>query len=152
MVANEQAGRQLSSKQKIFSFLLCLVSAAILLQTLYFKFTGTEESVYVFTKLGMEPWGRYGSGALEFIVGVMLLFLRTNVVASLLCVGLMLGAVFGHIAVLGIAVMAAGMSDHGLLFYLAVTAMFSALANLLLRRQDVKDTLMFVTRLFIGKQ
>ena len=32
-----------------------IVAAAILLQTLHFKFTGAPESVYIFTKVGAEP-------------------------------------------------------------------------------------------------
>ena len=40
------------------SWILQIVVAAILAQTLYFKFTAAEESVYIFTTLGIEPWGR----------------------------------------------------------------------------------------------
>jgi hypothetical protein len=39
-----------------------IVAALILLQTLYFKFTGASESVWIFSQLGTEPWGRFGSG------------------------------------------------------------------------------------------
>ena len=51
------------------------MAAVILLQTLFFKFTGAEESVYIFTKVGMEPWGRYASGVVELIASIMLLIL-----------------------------------------------------------------------------
>ena len=47
---------------RILSWLLRLTAAFILLQTLFFKFTGAEESVYIFSTLGVEPWGRYASG------------------------------------------------------------------------------------------
>ena len=39
-----------------------IVAAAILLQTLYFKFSGAPESVYIFSQLGIEPYGRIGTG------------------------------------------------------------------------------------------
>ena len=52
----------LSKTQTIVSWLLQLVAAGILLQTLFFKFTGAEESVYIFTTLGVEPWGRIRVG------------------------------------------------------------------------------------------
>ena len=55
-------------------WILRLLAAIILLQTLYFKFTGAAESIYIFSKLGMEPWGRIGTGVLELIAGVLLLF------------------------------------------------------------------------------
>ena len=59
--------------QKIASWVVRLTAAVILLQTLFFKFTGAPESVYIFTKVGMEPWGRYGSGVVELIAGILLL-------------------------------------------------------------------------------
>ena len=49
------------------SWLLQVVVAVILLQTLFFKFTGAAESVYIFSTLGAEPWGRLGSGVVELI-------------------------------------------------------------------------------------
>ena len=51
----------------VVSWLCQLVIAAILLQTLFFKFTAAEESVYIFTTIGAEPWGRIGSGVAELV-------------------------------------------------------------------------------------
>ena len=39
-----------------------IIAAIVLLQTLYFKFTAHPDSVYIFTTLGIEPYGRIGSG------------------------------------------------------------------------------------------
>ena len=109
---------------KITFWLLRLVPAMILLQTLYFKFTGAAESVYIFSKLGVEPWGRIGSGIAELIAGVLLLIPRYSVWGAALALGIMGGAILSHVFVLGINVM----DDGGYLFFLAwVTALCSAI-------------------------
>lgn len=113
------------------SLALRLVAAAILLQTLFFKFTGAEESVYIFTTVGQEPWGRYGSGVVE-LVAALLLFTRWRSVGAGLALGVMCGAIFFHLTKLGIEVK----GDGGLLFGLAlVTAACSATALFLHRRE-----------------
>ena len=75
---------ELSKTETVISWILQLVTAAILFQTLFFKFTGSEESVYIFTTLGMEPWGRIGSGVAELIACVLLLTPRTVPVGAIL--------------------------------------------------------------------
>jgi len=96
--------------------LLRLTAAATLLQTLFFKFTGAEESVYIFSTLGAEPWGRIGSGAMELVTAVLLLVPSTAPVGGLLAVGAMSGAILSHLTVLGIEIR----GDGGLLFALAI--------------------------------
>jgi putative oxidoreductase len=96
--------------------LLRVTAAAILLQTLYFKFTGAEESVYIFSTLGAEPWGRIASGIAELVTAVLLLAPATAPLGGALAVGVMSGAILSHFTVLGIAVR----GDGGLLFALAV--------------------------------
>src|SRR5882672_3340919 len=54
-----------------------IIAAIILLQTLFFKFSASPESVYIFTAVGMEPWGRIGVGVLELIAGVLILISST---------------------------------------------------------------------------
>lgn len=93
-----------------------LVAAIIMFQTLFFKFTATEESVYIFTAVGMEPWGRIGVGILEFIAAVLLLIPATAWLGGVLALGLMLGAIGMHLTILGIVVQ----DDGGYLFFLAV--------------------------------
>jgi uncharacterized membrane protein YphA (DoxX/SURF4 family) len=83
-------------------WLLRLIAAAIMLQTLYFKFTGQEESVQLFTMLGMEPWGRIGTGVFELIASILILYPKTTSLGSVLGLGLMGGAMFFHLTVLGI--------------------------------------------------
>jgi uncharacterized membrane protein YphA (DoxX/SURF4 family) len=95
---------------------LRLVAAVIMLQTLYFKFSGAEESVYIFSALGMEPWGRIGTGVMELLASILLLVPATTAFGALLGVGLMSGAIFFHLSTLGIEVK----DDHGLLFIYAL--------------------------------
>lgn len=100
-----------------------LVAAGILLQTLYFKFTGAPESKYIFTRLGVEPWGRIATGLLELVAAALLIVPRTSPIGGLLAAGLMGGAVMSHLTQLGIVVQ----DDGGLLFALALTVLASGL-------------------------
>src|SRR5205085_10055037 len=99
------------------SWILQLIAEAILFQTLFFKFTGAEESRYIFAKLGLEPWGRIGSGVVELIAVVLLLIPKTVPLGALLSLGVISGAIVSHITKLGFVVR----NDGGLLFALAVT-------------------------------
>ena len=101
-------------KSKIF-LLLRLIAAGILLQTLFFKFTGAPESVYIFTTLNAEPWGRWFSGLSELVASVLLLIPATQLLGALMAAGIMVGAILSHLAILGIVVQ----DDGGLLFTLA---------------------------------
>jgi uncharacterized membrane protein YphA (DoxX/SURF4 family) len=88
--------------RNIFLWVLRLLAAVILLQTLYFKFTAHPQSVHLFTILGMEPWGRIGTGVLELIASILILYPRTTGYGALLGLGLMAGALFFHLTKLGI--------------------------------------------------
>ena len=117
----------------IFSWALRITAAVILLQTLFFKFTGAPESVYIFTKVHAEPWGRIGSGIVELIAAVLLLTPRFNWLGSLIAVGVMAGAIASHLTVLGIEVQ----GDKGLLFALALIVFIASAANLALHRAEI---------------
>ncbi|MGE0589764.1 MAG: DoxX family protein [Cyclobacteriaceae bacterium] len=103
-------------KSKVLNWGARIVAAVILLQTLFFKFSGAEESVYIFTMVGMEPWGRIGVGIMELIASVLLLITPIAWMGGLIAVGLMLGAIGMHLTLLGIEVQ----GDGGYLFILAV--------------------------------
>lgn len=83
-------------------WILRLVPAIILLQTLYFKFTAQPESVKLFTQIGMEPSGRIGSGIMELIASILLLIPRFTGYGALLGLGLMTGALYFHLTKIGI--------------------------------------------------
>jgi hypothetical protein len=119
----------------IASWILRGVAAVILLQTLFFKFTGAKESVYIFTTLGMEPWGRIGSGIAELIAAVLLLLPQTVVFGAIMSLGVISGAIFFHLTKLGIALPL--VDDHGELFALAVVVFVCSLAVLIMHRQEL---------------
>lgn len=117
----------------IVSWALQIIAAAILLQTLFFKFSGAEESRYIFSTLGLEPWGRWGSGVVELVAAVLLLHPRTSALGALLALGVISGALVGHLTVLGVVVR----NDGGLLFVLAVVVLVSSAGVLAIRRAQL---------------
>jgi uncharacterized membrane protein YphA (DoxX/SURF4 family) len=116
-----------------------LVAVIILLQTLFFKFTGAEESVYIFTKLGIEPYGRIGSGIVELIASILILIPRTTLIGALLGLGTMLGAIFSHLFVLGIEVK----NDGGELFTLAIIVFLCCTILIFQNKKKIPDLLRF---------
>lgn len=108
-----------SKAHALASWAARVIAAIILLQTLFFKFTGAPESVYIFTTVGQEPWGRYGSGVVELVASVLLFVPRGVAVGALLAAGTMCGAIFFHLTKLGIVVQ----DDGGLLFALALVVL-----------------------------
>lgn len=117
----------------IVSWICRIAAAAILLQTLYFKFSGAEESVFIFTKVGLEPWGRYASGIAELFAATMLLLPRTVATGGLLAAGVMVGAIGSHLTKLGIVVK----DDGGLLFALAVMVFICAIVATVIHRRQI---------------
>lgn len=101
-----------------------LLAAAIILQTLYFKFTAQAESVYIFTKLGSEPFGRISVGVIELATSILLIIPASSLYGAILGIMIMTGAILSHIFVLGIEIM----DDGGKLFILAVFVWVSCLA------------------------
>lgn len=117
---------------KIVNFGVRLIVAVILLQTLYFKFGGVQESVELFTTIvgpEHEAYLRITTGVLELIAGLLILSSRGAVLGSLMVIGIMLGAIVSHLLFLGI---------DGL-FFAAVVALLGALYTLWAHR----DTLNF---------
>ena len=123
----------LTKAQRIISWVLQIAVAIILFQTLFFKFTGAEESKYIFTTIGAEPWGRIASGVLELIAVILLLIPSTVTLGALLALAAASGAIMSHLTKLGIVVR----GDGGLLFALAVTIFISSVIILLLRRAEI---------------
>jgi putative oxidoreductase len=127
----------LSKTQAAASWFMQLVVAGILLQTLFFKFTGAEESVYIFTSVGrflniagVEPWGRIGSGVIELVASVLLLVPATAPIGAIVAIGVISVAILSHLVILGIEVK----GDGGLLFGLALMALTGSVIVLFLRR------------------
>jgi hypothetical protein len=119
----------------ILSWTLRGIAAVILLQTLFFKFTAARESVYIFSTLGLEPWGRIGTGVVELIAAILLIAPPTVAYGAILSLGVISGAIFSHLTRLGITLPA--VDDHGELFALAVTVFVCSAAVLVLHRQEL---------------
>lgn len=110
--------------KKYLPLALRIIVAIILLQTLRFKFTAHEDSVYIFSQVGLEPIGRIGIGIMELIAGILLLIPRTVWLGAGLTLGIIGGAIMMHLTQLGIEVK----GDGGILFYTAlVTFSLSAI-------------------------
>jgi len=121
----------LTKLRSLIAWVCRITAAVILLQTLFFKFSAAPESVYIFTKVGLEPWGRIGSGVAELIAAILILVPRTTWLGAGLALGVMAGAILSHLTVLGIVVM----DDGGLLFGLAIAVAACSVALLFLQRR-----------------
>ncbi|WP_412465085.1 DoxX family protein [Flavobacterium mekongense] len=126
-------------KNQLFIWIVKLTAVIILLQTLFFKFSGALESIYIFQTLGIEPYGRIGSGVIELIASILILIPKTTLMGALLGFGTMLGAIFSHIFVLGIEVQ----DDGGTLFILAIITLLSCLFLVYTERDKIFDLLQF---------
>ena len=124
-------------KNILFVWIVKLVAVIILLQTLYFKFTAAPESVFIFSTLGIEPFGRIGSGIVELIASILILIPRTNLLGAVLGFATMLGAIFSHIFVLGIEIQ----NDGGTLFVLAVITLLCCLILIYNQKDKIPNLL-----------
>ena len=102
--------------KSLSNWILRIVPAIIMLQTLFFKFTAAPESIYIFETLGLGAAGRIGTGVIELIASLLILLPRTTWMGAILGLGTMSGAIIGHLTKLGIDVQ----GDGGLLFGMAI--------------------------------
>jgi uncharacterized membrane protein YphA (DoxX/SURF4 family) len=116
-----------------FIWLAKILSAVILLQTLFFKFTAAPEAVYISSSIGMEPWGRVGIGILELVAATLILIPATTLFGSLLAIVLMTGALFYHVTRLGISVQ----NDGGQLFIYALIVLICSVCLVVIYRNDL---------------
>lgn len=123
----------LTRRERIASWVCRAIAAAIMIETLFFKFTGAPESVYIFSKMGMESWWRYGQGTWELLASVLLLTPRLGWAGGILTLGALGGAIVSHITVLGIEVQ----GDHGLLFAMAVVTFVCGFIVTFLHRREI---------------
>lgn len=124
-------------KKEILVWILRITVSVILLQTLYFKFSGAEESIYIFSTLGIEPYGRIGSGIVELAAAILILIPKTTWIGALGASGVMMGAILSHLFVLGIEVE----NDGGLLFVLAVITLLCSLGLLYFNKNKLSNLL-----------
>jgi uncharacterized membrane protein YphA (DoxX/SURF4 family) len=120
--------------KQVILWLLRIVAAIIMIQSLFFKFSAAEESVFIFSTLNMEPWGRIGIGTLELIAAILILYPRTTWIGAALGVAVMSGAIFFHLTSLGIEVH----QDHGQLFIYAIITWICCAVLLLIEREKIQ--------------
>jgi hypothetical protein len=125
----------MEKSKALFYWAVRIVAAIIMLQTLYFKFTASEESVFIFTTVGMEPWGRIGVGVVELVASVLILINFTAWIGALLALGLMGGAIMMHLTILGIEVR----GDGGQLFLYAMIVSICSGIVLLFNKTNILD-------------
>lgn len=123
----------MKSKKNI-SWVLRFIVALILVQTLYFKFTAHPDSIHIFSKLGIEPWGRIILGIIELITAVLILLPSTKFIGMFISLGIIIGAICSHLFVLGINVS----NDGGGLFILAIMVFIAATTFLFLNKKQVQ--------------
>ena len=121
--------------RKITYNLARIAAAIIMCQTLYFKFTGSPESMYIFNMVGMDPWGRWLIGILELVASILLFVPGKAWAGGALTVGLMIGAIGMHLTILGIEVM----GDKGQLFYYAIIVLICGSYVLLNNKSVIQE-------------
>ncbi len=123
----------LSPRARRVSLVCGLIAAAIMIETLFYKFTGAPESRYIFQKMGTEPWWRWGQGFWELAASIGLLVPRWRWAGGVLTTGAMLAALLSHLTWLGISVL----GDHGLLFGMALATFSCGVTVLWLHRAHI---------------
>lgn len=123
----------MSKKRFYIERVAAIIAAVILLQTLYFKFTNHPDSIYIFSKIGIEPYGRIGLGIVELIVAGLLLFYKTSLWGGILGIGIVMGAIISHLFILGIEVN----NDGGILFSLAIITFLCSVVVVFLKKEQL---------------
>lgn len=121
--------------KKYFPLILKLVAAIIMLQTLFFKFSGADESIELFTTIAGENEAamRIGTGVIELIASILLFIPKRTWLGALLAAGTMAGAVLSHLTILGIE----HNNDGGVLFTGALITLIFSIILLIINRKDI---------------
>jgi putative oxidoreductase len=126
----------LTRKQRATSWVCSLIAAAIMVETLFYKFSGAEESVYIFSKMHTEPWWRWGQGIWELLASIGLLFPRLRWAGGILTIGAMGAAILSHMTWLGYSIL----GDRGLLFGMAWVTFICGFSVLMIHRREIPFT------------
>ena len=125
----------LSRGQLIATWICCLLAAGIMIETLFFKFTGAQESIYIFKRMGTEPWWRWGQGIWELLASIGLLWPRMRWAGGILTTSAMSAAILSHLTWLGFSIQ----GDHGLLFGMAIVTFVSGFTVMMLHRHSIPN-------------
>ena len=121
--------------KKYLPVFLKLIAAIIMLQTLFFKFSGAQQSIDLFTQISgkNEALMRIGTGVIELIASILLFIPKKNWLGALLIIGLMGGAITSHLTTLGIV----HNNDNGVLFLGAVITFISGAFLFIYYKKDI---------------
>lgn len=122
-------------RQKFVIWVCSLVAAGIMIETLFFKFTAAPESVYIFRKMGTEPWMRWVQGIWELLASIGLLWPRMRWAGGILTTGAMAAAILSHLTWLGFSVQ----NDHGLLFGMALVTFTCGSTVMMMYREHIPN-------------
>lgn len=120
-------------REKIVTWFCAFIAVAIMIQTLFFKFTGAEESKFIFNKMGTEPWMRWVQGIWELLASIGLLWPTKHWLGGILTTGAMLAAILSHMTWLGYSIQ----GDRGLLFGMALMTFACGLTILWIHRHHI---------------
>lgn len=136
--------------KKHAQWVLIVFVCFVFLQSLVFKFLGSEQTVIIFSTIAdwmrgigplefiapmFEQYGGLVIGSAELLACVLLIIFKTRFFGALLALGVMSGAIFFHLFTpLGVdrIIDAAGNTDGGVLFYMACGVWLSALVLVIL--------------------
>ncbi|MCB1693501.1 MAG: hypothetical protein KDI19_12110 [Pseudomonadales bacterium] len=137
------------------SWALAIYVAFVFLQSLFFKFTGSEETVIIFNTIGdwmagigflapaSGPFREYGGvtvGSVELVASGLVLLPRTRAWGALIGIGVISGAIFFHLFTpLGVdrVVDAEGHTDGGVLFMMACGVWVACAALIAIHRRTL---------------
>lgn len=139
--------------QAKFQWVLAIFVAFVFLQSLFFKFSGSEETVIIFNTVAdwmaslsllkgvAEPFRIYGGntvGAFELLASVLILIPASRAFGALMGLGVISGAIFFHLFTpLGVVrvVDTAGNTDGGVLFGMACGVWLASATLIWLNRE-----------------
>jgi putative oxidoreductase len=122
-------------KKNNLSIILRILIAIIFLQTLYYKFTAHPDSVHIFSALGVEPFGRIALGCIELVTAILILTNKFKLYGIAISLGIILGAIFSHLLVLGLNVS----GDGGTLFLLAIIVFISSVVLIYIHKNEFRN-------------
>ncbi len=125
---------KMSKIREKLPLLLRIIVVLILLQTLRLKFIAHPDYVYIFSKVGIEPYGRILIGVTELIAGVLLLIPKAIWIGAIVIIGVMVGAILMHMTKIGIDVN----GDKGILFITALITLKLSVIILWIYQKEVK--------------
>jgi hypothetical protein len=141
-------------KQTIAAFVLSLYIAFVFVQSLFFKWTGSEESIFIFSTLRdwsgiglFEPFGRWFIGFSELVASILLFVPRGRIWGAGMALVIISGAIVFHLFTpLGVEIM----GDGGTLFILACGVWIASVTILLIHRREVIALLQTILALLRG--